>query len=172
MIKIKLLELKLKSKLAFFNVISKALIVTLLLITVPWLVREITRQNTDKDLLQKLDIVMAMIDSVGIDNFIDQDTEFKSFGSYDILKEEFISIEHIETDTLIDVIEYSQRNIDEQIIDYRVLSYSVKYGEQTYLIEIGKSMDDIYRFEQNLRECNLNSVLLFSFTFSKIIYFS
>jgi signal transduction histidine kinase len=147
----KLLELKLKSKLAFFNVISKALIVTLLLITVPWLVREITRQNTDKDLLQKLDIVMEMIDSVGIDNFIDQDTEFKSFGSYDILKEEFISIEHIEKDTLIDVIEYSQRNIDEQIIDYRVLSYSVKYGEQTYLIEIGKSMDDIYSFEQNLK---------------------
>ncbi len=143
--------LNLKNKLAFFNVLSKAFIVTLLLIIVPWLVREITIRNTDRDLVNKFDKVLRMIDTVGIDNYIDQDAEIKAFGSYNILKEEFIAIEHLEQDTNIDVIQYSRRIIEDELVDYRVLSYCKKFQGQPYLIEIGKSMNDIYRFQQNLK---------------------
>ncbi len=155
--------LKLKNKLAFFNALSKAAIVTLLLFTVPWMVGEITLRNTDNALLQKLDKVLKMIDTVGIEQYIDHDAELKAFGSYNILKEEFIAIEQLEKDTFIDVIQYSQRVIEGEIVDYRVLSYTKKYNNENYLIEIGKSMADIYRFQQNLKR--------FAFIFLTIILF-
>jgi signal transduction histidine kinase len=147
----KIFNLKLKNKLVFFNALTKTTIVTLLLILVPWLVGEITRQDTDNELLQKLDKVLAIIETVGINNFIDQNAEFKAYGSYNIIKAEFVSIEQLDRDTVIDEIQFSQRNIEDEIIDYRVLSYSLKKEGKTYLIEIGKSMDDIYKFEQKLK---------------------
>ena len=101
----KLPKLKLKSKLALFNALSKAIIVTALLFIVPWIVSEITIRETDNLLIQKLDRVTEMIDSLGIENYISRDNELKAFGSYNILKEEFISIEQISKDSLIDEID-------------------------------------------------------------------
>jgi hypothetical protein len=128
----KIFNLKLKNKLVFFNALTKTTIVTLLLILVPWLVGEITRQDTDNELLQKLDKVLAIIETVGINNFIDQNAEFKAYGSYNIIKAEFVSIEQLDRDTVIDEIQFSQRNIEDEIIDYRVLSYSLKKEGKTY----------------------------------------
>ncbi|MDD3860317.1 MAG: HAMP domain-containing sensor histidine kinase [Bacteroidales bacterium] len=147
----KIFKFKLKNKLVFFNALTKTTIVTLLLILVPWIAGIITRQDTDNELVQKLDKVLALIESDGINNFVDQNAELKSFGSYNIIKAEFVSIEQLDVDTLIDEIQFSQRNIEEEIIDYRVLSYSIKKDGKTYLIEIGKSMEDIYKFEQKLK---------------------
>ena len=124
-----MIKLKLKSKLAIFNAFSKALIITVLVLLIPWLVSNISIRETDQLLIQKLDQVSTLIDSLGIEAFIDIDAEFQSFGSYNILKEEFISIEQITSDTLIDVIEFSQRIIEEEIVDYRVLSYSINENE-------------------------------------------
>lgn len=144
-------KLKLKSKLALFNALSKAIIVTTLLFIVPWIVSEITIRETDNLLIQKLDRVTEMIDSLGIENYISRDNELKAFGSYNILKEEFISIEQISKDSLIDEIQYSQRIIDEELVDYRVLSYSLEKSENNYLIEIGRSISTIIRFEEDMK---------------------
>ncbi len=147
----KIPKLKLKSQLALFNALSKALIITLLVIIVPYLVSEISIRDTDNVLIHKLDQVIELVDSLGIDNYIDMESEFKTFGSYNILKEEYISIEPIDHDTLVDVIEFSQRVIEEEIVDYRVLSYSIHENDNNYLIEIGKSISTIYRFQYNLK---------------------
>jgi len=144
-------KLKLKSKLALFNALSKAIIVTALLFIVPWIVSEITFRETDNLLIQKLDQVTDMIDSLGIENYISRDNELKTFGSYNILKEEFISIEQISKDSLIDEIQYSQRIIDEELVDYRVLSYSIEKSGNNYLIEIGRSISTIIRFEEDMK---------------------
>ena len=144
-------RLKLKSQLAIFNALSKALIITLLVLLVPWLVSKIAIRETDDVLVQKLFQVTDLIDSLGIGNFIDANSDFKAFGSYNILKEEYISIEPLDKDTLIDIIEFSQRIIEDEVVDYRVLSYSVKENDKNYLIEIGKSIATIYRFEYNLK---------------------
>lgn len=144
-------RLKLKSQLALFNAASKAVIITLLVIIIPWLVSEISIRDTDKVLIQKLDQVIELIDSLGINNFIDTEADFNTFGSYNILKEEYILIEPVKNDTLIDVIEFSQRIIEEEVVDYRVLSYSVIEDGNNYLIEIGKSISTIYHFEENLK---------------------
>ncbi len=144
-------KLKLKSQLAIFNALTKAMIITLLVLIVPWLVSEISIRETDDILIQKLYQVTDLVDSLGIDNFIDADSDFKAFGSYNILKEEYISIEPLKNDTIIDVIEFSQRIIENEVVDYRVLSYSVKEDGKNYFIEIGKSIGTIYRFEHNLK---------------------
>ncbi|MCK5170348.1 MAG: HAMP domain-containing histidine kinase [Bacteroidales bacterium] len=162
----KLPNLKLKSQLALFNALSKALIITLLVIIVPWLVSEISIRDTDQVLIQKLDQVTELVDSLGIDNYIDMEAEFKAFGSYNILKEEYISIEPITQDTLIDVIEFSQRIIEGELVDYRVLSYSIKENGINYLIEIGKSISTIYHFEHNLKRFTfIFLIIVISLTF-------
>jgi len=162
----KIPKLKLKHKLALFNALSKALIVTLLLFIVPWIVNTITIRDTDDILINKLDQVIELIDSLGINTYIDMDAELKAFGSYNILKEEFISIEQINNNESVDVIEYSQRIIEEELVDYRVLSYSIKENGNNYLIEIGKSIYTIYRFEQNLKRLAfLFLILIITLTF-------
>lgn len=147
----KIPKLKLQHKLALFNALSKILIVTVLVLIVPRVVSNISIRNTDDILIDKLEQVTELVDSLGIDAYIDMDAELKAFGSYNILKEEFISIEQIEGDQLIDVIQYSQRIIEDQVVDYRVLSYSIKRHDNNYLIEIGKSISTILRFEENLK---------------------
>ncbi|OFX89399.1 MAG: hypothetical protein A2W99_13740 [Bacteroidetes bacterium GWF2_33_16] len=144
-------KLKFKSKLALFNALSKIIIVTALLFIVPWIVGEITIRDTDDLLIRKLDQVIELVDSLGIDEYINMDAEIKAFGSYNILKEEFIAIEQLDKDTSIDVIEYSQRIIDNELVEYRVLSYSIVKNGNSYLIEIGRSITTINRFEQNLK---------------------
>lgn len=159
-------KLKLKSQLALFNAVSKALIITILVIIIPWLVSEVSIRDTDEVLIQKLDQVIHLVDSLGINNFIDNEADFKTFGSYNILKEEYISIEPIKKDTLVDVIEFSQRIIENELVDYRVLSYSFIEEENNYLIEIGKSISTIYHFEKNLKRFTfLFLIALISLTF-------
>ncbi len=148
----KIPNLKLKSQLALFNAFSKALIITLLVFLIPWLVSRISIQDTDKLLIQKLDQVIELVDSLGIETYIDMDAEFQAFGSYNILKEEYISIEPIRTDTTINIIQYSERIIEDELVDYRVLSYSIEENNNNYLIEIGKSISVILRFEHNLKQ--------------------
>lgn len=144
-------NLRFKSKLAIFNALSKLVIVSALLFIVPWIVSEITIRNTDNLLIKKLDQVIVLVDSLGIDNYINMDNEIKAFGSYNILKEEFVSIEQLNSDTVIDVIEYSERIIENELVEYRVLSYSFEENGKTYLIEIGRSISIILQFEQNLK---------------------
>lgn len=148
----KIPNLKLKSQLALFNAFSKALIITLLVFLIPWLVSRISIQDTDKLLIQKLDQVIELVDSLGIETYIDMDAEFQAFGSYNILKEEYISIEPIQTDTTINIIQYSERIIEDELVDYRVLSYSIEENDNNYLIEIGKSISVILHFEHNLKQ--------------------
>ncbi len=147
----KIPNLKLKSQLALFNAFSKALIITLLVFLIPWLVSRISIQDTDQMLIRKLDQVIELVDSLGIETYIDMDAEFQAFGSYNILKEEYILIEPIRADTIINIIQYSERIIEEELVDYRVLSYSIEENDNNYLIEIGKSISTIFHFEQNLK---------------------
>lgn len=148
----KIPHFKLKNQLAIVNAMSKAIIILLLFSIIPYLVSKLTIKETDDNLIVKLDEVFNLIDSLGIENFIDKDADFKAFGSYNILKEEYISIEQMDTAAEINNIADMQRVIENDVVDYRVLSYSFLYGDNYYLIEIGKSISTIYRFEKQLRQ--------------------
>lgn len=152
---------RLKNQLTLFNAFSKLLIFGVLLLLIPYSINKISIKNTDNNLYKKLDQLYDIIDSTGIESFIDADSEIRSYGSYNILKAEYISIEQVHTDSLYESIESTRRIIEDEIVDYRVISAVFGYDEnEYYLIEIGRSINDIVDFKRTLQRFILIFLLI------------
>jgi len=78
---------KLKNQLALINTFSKVIIIILAIFVIPWLVKTVSIRETDDQLIKKLDQVYDLIETNGIEVFIDNDSNNQGFGSYNILKE-------------------------------------------------------------------------------------
>ncbi|WP_415837324.1 sensor histidine kinase [Pontibacter korlensis] len=98
--------------------------------------------NTDKRLLTKKEQVFDIIQRQGIDSFVGTGSD-EMYGSYNLLKEEFISIEPIDTSQIDNRIENSYRDVEGEILEYRVLSLAFEVEGGTYLLEIGRSLATI-----------------------------
>jgi len=159
---------KLKNQLALINALSKGVIIILAIFFIPWLVRTISIQETDDQLIIKLDQVYDLIESNGIEVFIDTENTDQGFGSYNILKEEYISIEETSDTLLYEYIDYQKREIDGDIYEYRVISATFGIEDQVYLLEIGKSINAVISFEQKLKNFAFY-LLLFLLTISIFI---
>jgi signal transduction histidine kinase len=142
---------KLKTQLTIINAISKVAIILIAVFVLPLIVRTISIREMDNQLINKLDQVYLLIEDLGIEEFIDVETNPMGFGSYNILKEEYVSIEVSPDTTLSEYIESTQRIIDEEILNYRIISATFEYDGYFYLLEIGKSTAAIMLFEKNLK---------------------
>jgi signal transduction histidine kinase len=142
--------MKLQTKLALFNLLSKLVFSALFVGFLPLIVERVNTRQTDHELIDKREEVIDIISKVGIEPFIISDTT-GGFGSYNILKEEFISLERVDLSEDWNFIEIAKRLIDNETIDYRVLNYSFRIDGQTYLLEIGKSLASITYAEKNIR---------------------
>jgi signal transduction histidine kinase len=134
--------IRLKTKLALFNLLSKLVFTALFLIFLPWIIERINLRQVDRDLIQKREQVIGLISKIGIEPFMTSDTA-GAFGSYNILKEEFISLERIDIKVDLNYIEITNRLIEDEEISYRVLNYTFTADGQKYLLEIGKSLTSI-----------------------------
>ena len=152
--------MRLQTKLALFNLLSKLVFSALFIGFLPLITERINTRQTDNELIGKREEVIALISKVGIEPFITDDT-LAGFGSYNILKEEFISLEKIDLSRDWNFIEVTQRLIDNETIDYRVLNYSLKIDGQTYLLEIGKSLSSMVYAARNIRTVILVFLALF-----------
>lgn len=159
--------IRLGTKLTLFNLLSKLAITAVFFALLPFIVERINTLQTDYDLIQKREQVLKLIESIGIEPFITTDTG-NEFGSYNILKEEFISLEKIDLKEDWNFIEIASRKIENETIDYRVLNYSFKIDKDTYLLEIGRSLGSIKHTEKNTRKV----ILLFLFFIIVITLFS
>ena len=146
--------IKLKSKLALFNLLSKLAFTALFLIFLPSIVERINLRQVDNDLIQKREKTIELIEKIGIEPFINSDTS-DAFGSYNILKEEFISLERTNIEEEINQIDITGRIIEDEEITYRVLNYTIIVDGRKYILEIGKSLTSI----QNDRK-NVNKIIL------------
>ena len=146
--------MKLRIKLALFNLLSKLVFTLLFIMVLPYLIEKIGLLQVDNELIQKREKVIALISKIGIEPFITSDTG-NAFGSYNILKEEFISLEKVDVKEEANYIEVTQRLIEGEKITYRVLNYSLKIDENTYLLEIGKSLTSILLIQQNIKKIML-----------------
>jgi len=144
--------LKLNFKLSLFNLLSKLVFTGLFLLLMPYIIERINLKQVDNDLVQKREQVLALISDIGIEPFITSDS---SFGSFNILKEEFISIEKTSSVEDLNFIEVTTRIIEDEEIGYRVLNYSFKIEDQNYLLEVGKSLVSISRTGRNIRNLML-----------------
>jgi signal transduction histidine kinase len=139
---------RLKYKLALFNLLSKLTFSALFLLFLPYIIERINLRQVDNDLIQKRENVIDLISNIGIEPFITSDSA-DAFGSYNILKEEFISLERITTEEDLNFIEVTGRLIEEEEIEYRVLNYSFSVDGQKYLLEVGKSLASIRGARKN-----------------------
>jgi hypothetical protein len=134
--------MKLQTKLALFNLLAKLVFSALFIGFLPLITERINTLQTDNELIKKRETVIKLISEVGIEPFITADT-VNGFGSYNILKEEFINLEKVDLAEDWNFIEVTQRLIEGEAIDYRVLNYSFKVDGQTYLLEIGQSLSSM-----------------------------
>jgi signal transduction histidine kinase len=142
--------MKLKTKLSLFNLFSKLAFTAIFLIILPYIIERINLRYVDNELIENRERVIGLISDIGIEPFITSDSA-DAFGSYNILKEEFISLERIETGEEMNFIEVTQRLIEGEEIYYRVLNYSFLVNDQNYLLEVGKSLTSILITEKNIR---------------------
>ncbi|PVY41683.1 sensor histidine kinase [Pontibacter virosus] len=142
--------MKLSTKLALFNAGSKIAILLLFALLLPWLVRHFAITSTDERLQRQQETVLTIIAEQGIGSFLQEGDE-GGYGSYNILKEEFISLEQIEPEETVHSIEDAQRAVEGEVVDYRVLSYTFTIDEEYYLLEIGRSTTTIAEISRTLQ---------------------
>jgi len=147
--------MKLKFKLTLFSLLSKLVVSLLFLMFLPYVIERINLRQIDYELIRKREQVIDLIVDIGIEPFISSDST-DAFGSYNILKEEFVSIERIDDAGIINQIDVSTRLIEEEEIDYRVLHYSIIIDDEPFLLEVGKSIESIL-----VAKRNINRVIVF-----------
>ena len=132
--------MKLKTKLTFFNAISKLVIVTLFVLLLPSIIENINKNYTDSRLIKQKDKLLEIVRAKGIHAYIE---DGQSYGSYLPLKEEYISLDEVKAGYYLDTIQDEQRLVEQDTIDYRILSHTFTTNNKTYLLEIGKSIETI-----------------------------
>ena len=151
--------MKLRAKFALYNTLSKLAIILVFVLVLPLLIKNIAIVNTDAQLNQKKEQVIRIIDEVGIAEFIEEGSG-GTYGSYNLLKEEFISLEQNDSLPAIDAIENSARMVEDEIVDYRVLTHSFVLDGKQYILEVGRSLGTIQEIERTLQKFGLVTLLL------------
>ena len=140
--------MKLFHKLLIFNLLGKGLFLLVFLMSGPYLLSYLILKNTDRQLIEKKSEVIEMIQAEGIENFISEENPEEGFGSYNILKEEYILLEKAGANSFLqDSIFVEKRIIEEEEISYRVYADLIEIGGVTYLLEIGRSLSTIEQIE-------------------------
>lgn len=144
--------MKLLTKLTLFITFSKLLIVVFFVLLLPSLVSYVSLRYSNYYLVQQKKKVLEVIDKNSIDYYLQGDS---AYGSYTMLKEEYISILPADTVTITDTIETSQRIIEGDTLDYRVLIHSLHTGKNRYILEIGKTTAAIGEYNLLLQRFTL-----------------
>ena len=144
--------MKLSTKLTLLITGSKLVIVLLFVLALPFLVKQIASEYTNYTLKQQRKKVLNIVKQKGADYYLlDED----SYGSYTMLKEEFIALLPVKRDLKIDIIKDSKRLIESDTLNYRVLSYTFKNKNKNYLLEIGKTTASISQYNKLLQRFTL-----------------
>jgi two-component system, OmpR family, sensor histidine kinase ArlS len=140
--------MKLLTKLTLFITLSKILIVVLFVLLLPSLISKVSFQYTNYYLTGQKKRVLDVIAKNGVDYYLQGDS---TYGSYTMLKEEYISLVPADHQYIPDTIETSQRIVEGDTLNYRVLSYGLDYKNRRYLLEIGKTTATIGEYNNLLR---------------------
>ncbi|RPE14192.1 sensor histidine kinase [Chitinophaga lutea] len=144
--------MKLFTKLTLFITLSKLAIVVLFVLLLPLLVDRIAVQYNDYYLREQKKKVLDVIGQNGIDAYLQGEA---SYGSYTMLKEEYISLEPAGKIILPDTIATLRRVVEEDTLTYRVLSHVFYYDSSRYILEVGKTTASIGQYNRPLQKMAL-----------------
>ena len=100
---------------------------------------------------------MANIQKNGLNYYLQGE---ENYGSYTMLKEEYISLEPANSKLLADTIKTAKRIVESDTLNYRVLSYTFKNNGKNYLLEIGKTTASIDQYNQSLQRFALYVLII------------
>jgi two-component system sensor histidine kinase ArlS len=144
--------MKLLTKLTLFTTLSKLAIVLLFVWLLPVLADRVAFEYANHRLQQQEKKVFSVIEKNGIDYYLEGDS---TYGSYTMLKEEYISLERNDGPSLPDTILTSQRIVEGDTLTYRTLISNFEYGQQNYTLEIGKTTASIGQYTAPLQRVAL-----------------
>ncbi len=148
--------MKLQVKLVLYNAISKAIIILAIGALLPLLIEKVVYNHIDKRLIARLDKTLLIVKKGGLNEItLDQDC---SFDNYNIFKEEFVSISplpHLPKDFGRSNIENSERQIENELIRHRILTYAFIYDNQLYEIAIGEGLSAVDQLNHAIRKFSL-----------------
>jgi len=133
--------LKLRTKLTLFNTISKLVIVTLFVLLLPVLIKNLNVNYTDTRLRKQRDEVLQTVRRQGIGSYIQ--TGESDYAAYTPIKDVYVSIEEDTLGEKLDTIQNEKRKVEADTIAYRILSHNFKADRKNYLLEIGISLDSV-----------------------------
>ena len=154
--------MKLFHKLLIFNLLGKGLFLLLFLMSGPYLLRYFILKNTDRQLIQRKAEVLELIEADGIESFISNENPEEGFGSYNILKEEYILLEKVDAGTVLqDSLSSVERIIEGEEISYRVYADLLDINGEIYLLEVGRSLSTIEQIESIFFRIAIGILFLF-----------
>ncbi|SHG39947.1 sensor histidine kinase [Pedobacter caeni] len=165
--------MKLSSKLILFITSSKLAVVLLFIISLPFLVDRIVSEYTNYSLRRQQAKVINVVHKNGIDHYLQGDD---NYGSYTMLKEEYIALEPASAKTRIDTIKTAQRVVERDTLTYRILMHTFSFESKNYLLEIGKTTASINQYNKPLQRIALYVLmglialtLLFDLIFTRVL---
>lgn len=144
--------MKLFTKLTLFITLSKLAIVVLFVWLLPFLVNRIAYQYNDYYLKEQKRKVLNVIGQSGIDAYLQGEP---NYGSYTMLKEEYISLEPAGKTAPPDTIATLRRVVEGDTLTYRVLSHTFHHNNGNYILEVGKTTASIGQYNQPLQRMAL-----------------
>lgn len=144
--------MKLSSKLILFITGSKLAVVLLFIILLPFLINSIVSEYTNYSLRRQQDKVIRIVQKNGINHYLQGDD---SYGSYTMLKEEYIALEPATVGIPIDTIKTEQRVVERDTLTYKILMHTFNFQHKPYLLEIGKTVSSINQYNKPLQRIAL-----------------
>ncbi|MCE2777755.1 MAG: HAMP domain-containing histidine kinase [Algoriphagus sp.] len=164
--------MKLFNKLLVFNLLGKGAFLLIFLMLGPYRLKYLVLENTDQELIEKKEQVLRLVNLGGIANFISDENSEEGFGSYNILKEEYILLERATSNLVIaEPISIEKRIIEDEEISYRVYAEVIDIDGESYLLEIGKSLSTIEQIEDIFFQISIGILFLF-LAFSFVVDFA
>ncbi|NNC85616.1 MAG: sensor histidine kinase [Bacteroidia bacterium] len=152
--------MKLRHKIVIYNAISKGLIILAFGALLPIVVEKIVYNHIDRRLNARTEKVEKIIERGGLHEIsLEQDC---SFESYDILKEEFITIGPLENDPdypMEPTTEIRDWEIDGDQLNHRVLITPFVYDNQLYELNIGEGLSSIEALNGTIYKFTLFTML-------------
>lgn len=154
-------KMKLELKLALIGAISKITLFFIFLILLGQYIDIVTFNHTDKNLVKMKDKTMSIIKKTGIKSILNTSQD-SSFASYNILKDEYVTID---LDTINKpgnlVFSNEVREIENEEFDYRILNYTFQIDNKQYSLEVGRNIQLIYALHKTILNFSVTIILLF-----------
>ncbi len=142
--------MKLRTKLILFSALTSLAIVILFVLLVPSLMSDIAFRNTNNALASQKDKVLKEINQNGIAYYLEGEEQY---GSYTMLKDEYISIVPSDSVFAGDKYETSERAfIDGDTINYRILRHTFSSEGDNYMLEVAKKISSINQDSRDLQK--------------------